>query len=213
MIIIKNNNLHIIEPHLFVFFRNRPRVFGLKHIMATGIARITHTPSSVLRHHYADLHKVISQSKETRISLANRFFQSHLIDFNVLSSITTDSDGVAGAQTLLGHLCMKVEQSSDYLPGVIDILGCEVSLIDIVEKMNVFRRDASLSPTDVTITSKHCYLLHVIGGGSSLSSEGNLNSIQIRIFTLTSLCMFDLHVLYFQSRKISCVHMYEHIYN
>ena len=143
---------------------------GLKHIMATGIARIIHTPTSVLRHHFADLHKVISQSRETRISLANRFFQTRLIDFHVLSSIT-DSDGVAGAQTLLGHLSMKVEQSSDYLPGVIGILGCEVSLIDIVERMNVFRRDVSLSPTDVTITSKKCYLLHIIGGGNSLSNR------------------------------------------
>ena len=144
---------------------------GLKHIMATGIARIIHNPTSVLRHHFADLHKVISQSRETRISLANRFFQTRLIDFHVLSSIT-DSDGISGAQTLLGHLSMKVEQSSDYLPGVIGILRREVSLIDIVERMNVFRRNVSLSPTDVTITSKKCYLLlHVIGGGNSLSNR------------------------------------------
>ena len=143
--------------------------------MATGIARITHTPSSVLRHHYADLHKVISQSRETRISLANRFFQTRLIDFHVLSSIT-DSDGCAGAQTLLGHLSMKVEQSSDYLPGVIDILGCEVSLIDIVERMNVFRRDVSPDPIDVTITGEQSYLLHVIGGGIS-SSNANQERI------------------------------------
>ena len=145
--------------------------------MATGIARIIHTPSSVLRHHFADLHKVISHSRETRISLANRFYQTHLIDFHVLSSIT-DSDGCAGAQTLLGHLSMKVEQSSEYLPGVIDILGCEVSLIDIVERINVFRRDLSPDPTDVTITGEQCYLLHVIGRGIS-SSNANQERILV----------------------------------
>ena len=138
---------------------------GLKHVMATGIARIIHTPASVLRRHFADLHKVISQSRETRISLANRFYQTNLIDSHVNSSIT-DSDGCAGAQTLLGHLSMKVEQSADYLPLVIDILGREVSLLDIVERM---KRDVSPYPTDVMITGKQCYLLHEChSGGNSL---------------------------------------------
>ena len=71
---------------------------------------------------------------------------------------------------------MKVEHSVDYLPSIIGILGREESLKDIVERMDVFRRDVSPYPTDVTITSKQCYLLHVIpvGGGNSLSNGSRL---------------------------------------
>ena len=83
----------------------------------------------------------------------------------------------------LGHLCMKVEQSSDYLPGVIGILGYEVSLVDIVERMRTMR-DVSPYPTDVTITSKQCYSFTCHRCRKLIKYQA---PIQIRIFALLSL--------------------------
>lgn len=122
------------------------------------MANPTRTPSSaseavhVLINHYDELHKVLSVSPQTLESLANKYYQAHYIDLLVKSSIT-DSMGHAGAGILLDHLILKVEQSSDYLPSVISIMGLEVALINIVQKMDSCRKTMKLTNEDRLVTA------------------------------------------------------------
>ena len=110
-------------------------------------------PNSSIRDQYDELHRVLSLSPVTLETLANKFFRNHVIDLPVKQEITTSSTTRAGARTLLDHLILKVEQSSDYLPDIIDIMGAEASLVDIVRRMDSSRNGQYNNPIFSTIAS------------------------------------------------------------
>ena len=93
--------------------------------------------ADVVRQHYVDLHKVLSNFPEVLSSVTMRCFQDSLIDMNTKTAIT-GSNGQNGSSILLDHIHTKLEQSEDYLPIVINIFREEVSLKDIVSKMESF---------------------------------------------------------------------------
>ena len=93
--------------------------------------------ADVVRQHYVDLHKVLSNFPEVLSSVTMRCFQDSLIDMNTKTAITS-SNGQNGSSILLDHIHTKLEQSEDYLPIVINIFREEVSLKDIVSKMESF---------------------------------------------------------------------------
>ena len=91
---------------------------------------------SIIRGHYADIHRQLCLSPPTLGSLANQYYQAHIIDIDVKLAITTDPNGKPhGATTLLDHLILKVEQDSQYLPRIISIMNTAASLTDIVQRM------------------------------------------------------------------------------
>ncbi len=91
---------------------------------------------SIIRGHYADIHRILRLSPPTLESLANQFFQAHFIDLDVKLAITTDPHLIAhGASTFLNHLILKVEQDSQYLPRIISIMSTAALLTDMVRKM------------------------------------------------------------------------------
>ena len=117
--------------------------------MATiGITRICGPRSSIPKRYNVDLCNVLKNSPRTRVSLANKFYQARLIDLP-MKKLTTRSEEAKDADSLLEHLSLKVEQSSDFLPGIINIIGSETRLENIAKEMNL----AVLNAGEVTFTA------------------------------------------------------------
>ena len=93
--------------------------------------------ADVVRQHYVDLHKILSNFPEVLSSVTMKCFQDSLIDMKTKTAITS-SNGQNGSSILLDHIHTKLEQSDDYLPLVLNIFGEKVSLKDIVSKMESF---------------------------------------------------------------------------
>ena len=93
--------------------------------------------ADVVRQHYVDLNKILSNFPEVLFSVTMRCFQDSLIDMNTKTAITS-SNGQSGSSILLDHFHTILEQSEDYLPLVLNILREEVSLKDVVSKMESF---------------------------------------------------------------------------
>ena len=91
----------------------------------------------VVRKHYVDLHKVLSNFPEALSSVTTRCFQDSLMDMNTKTAITS-SNGQNGSSILLDHILSKLEQSDDYLPLVLSIFREQVFLKDTVSKMESF---------------------------------------------------------------------------
>ena len=91
----------------------------------------------MVRQHYVDLHKILSNFPEVLSSMTMRCFQDSLIDINTKMAITSSS-GQNGSSILLDHIHTKLEQSEDYLPLVLNIFGEEVYFKDVVSKMESF---------------------------------------------------------------------------
>ena len=104
--------------------------------MATiGITRICGPRSSIPKRYNVDLYNVLKNSPRTRLSLANKFYQAHLIDLPMKNLITRSEEAKDTDSLLAENLSLKVEQSSDFLPGIISIIGSETSLDNIAKKM------------------------------------------------------------------------------
>ena len=93
--------------------------------------------SSVIQSHYKDLSKILCLSEDTLVSLSGSCYQVDLIDLQTKKSITT-STGQVGAGLLLDHLQLKIEQSPDYLPVVLQLMAGETALKEVVRKMEAF---------------------------------------------------------------------------
>ena len=91
----------------------------------------------VVKKHYLNLHKILSNFPEVLSSLTTKCFQDSLIDMNTKTAITS-SNGQNGSSILLDHIHTKLEQSENYLPLVLNIFREEVSLKDVVSKMEIF---------------------------------------------------------------------------
>ena len=88
-----------------------------------------------IRQHYSDIHRILRLSPPTLESLTNKYFQAEIIDLDVRSAITDPSEKKSGATVLLDHLILKIEQNSEYLPTIIEIMSSAGSLNDIVQRM------------------------------------------------------------------------------
>ena len=97
--------------------------------------------ADVVKRHYVNLHKILSNFPEVLFSVTMKCFQDSLIDMNTKTAITS-SNGQNGSSILLDHIHSKLEQSDDYLPLVLSIFKEEVSLKDIVSKMELFVANA-----------------------------------------------------------------------
>ena len=93
--------------------------------------------ADVVRRHYVDLNRILGNFPEVLSSVTMRCFQDSLIDMNTKTAITS-SNGQNGSSILLDHIHTKLEQSEDYLPLVLSIFREEVSLEDVVSRMESF---------------------------------------------------------------------------
>ena len=95
--------------------------------------------TSVIQRHYKDLSRILCLSEDTLVSLSGSCYQADLIDLQTKKSITT-STGQVGAGLLLDHLQLKIEQSPDYLPVVLQLMAGETALKEVVRKMEALAK-------------------------------------------------------------------------
>ena len=90
---------------------------------------------NVIRCHFSELSNQLAVSSDLLLSVSVGFFQYKIID-RVTKAEINNKGGLVGADILLTHIDMKVEQSpNDYLVPVMNVLRDEVALRDTVRKM------------------------------------------------------------------------------
>ena len=90
--------------------------------------------SNVLRSNHADLCRLLNGSEPTLLSLTAELYAKGIIDINIKINIS-NKGGFAGADILLTHVQMKVEQSPEHLDIVQKAMENEQFLHEIVKKM------------------------------------------------------------------------------
>ncbi len=90
---------------------------------------------NVIRRHFKRLSRQLAVSSDLLLSVSVGFYQCNIID-QVTKAEINSKGGLVGADILLTHIDMKVEQSpNDYLVPVMNVLRDEVALRDTVRKM------------------------------------------------------------------------------
>ncbi len=90
---------------------------------------------NVIRRHFTQLSTKLAVSRQLLLSVSIAYFQCNIID-HVTQAEVNNKGGLDGANILLTHVHMKVEQSpNDYLVPVMNVLRDEVALRDTVRKM------------------------------------------------------------------------------
>ena len=90
---------------------------------------------NVIRLHFKRLSNQLAVSSDLLLSVSVGFYQYNIIDL-VTKAEVNNKGGLVGADILLTHVHMKVEQSpNDYLVPVMNVLRDEVALRDTVRKM------------------------------------------------------------------------------
>ncbi len=90
---------------------------------------------NVIRRHFRRLSNQLAASKNLLLSVSIGYFQCSIIN-QVTHAEVDGKGGLDGANILLTHVHMKVEQSpNDYLVPVMNVLRDEVALTDTVRKM------------------------------------------------------------------------------
>ena len=90
---------------------------------------------NVIRRHCSQLSNQLAVSSDLLLSVSVGFYQYNIID-RVTKAEVNNKGGLVGADILLTHIDMKVEQSpNDYLDPVMNVLRDEVALRDTVRKM------------------------------------------------------------------------------
>ena len=90
---------------------------------------------NVIRLHFKRLSNQLAVSSDLLLSVSVGFYQYNIID-RVTKAEVNNKGGLVGADILLTHVHMKVEQSpNDYLDPVMNVLRDEVALRDTVRKM------------------------------------------------------------------------------
>ena len=89
---------------------------------------------NVIRLHFKRLSNQLAVSSDLLLSVSVGFYQYNIID--LVTKAKVNKGGLVGADILLTHVHMKVEQSpNDYLDPVMNVLRDEVALRDTVRKM------------------------------------------------------------------------------
>ncbi len=117
---------------------------------------------NVIRRHCSQLSNQLAVSSDLLLSVSVGFYQCNIID-RVTKADINNKGGLVGADILLTHIHMKVEQSpEDYLVTVMNVLRDEVTLRDTVRKMEDYLpcRVTEREPT-TEATGKHIALEHV----------------------------------------------------
>ena len=90
---------------------------------------------NVIRLHFKRLSNQLAVSSDLLLSVSVGFYQYNIIDL-VTKAEVNNKGGLVGADILLTHVHVKVEQSpNDYLVPVMNVLRDEVALRDTVRKM------------------------------------------------------------------------------
>ena len=100
---------------------------------------------NVIRRHCSQLSNQLAVSSDLLLSVSVGFYQYNIID-RVTKAEVNNKGGLVGADILLTHIDMKVEQSpKDYLVPAMNVLRNEVALRDTVRKMEDYLagRDSS----------------------------------------------------------------------
>ena len=97
----------------------------------TRSAMITH---NVLRSHHAELCRLLNGSEPTLLSLTAELYAKGIIGMYIQIDVLKKG-GFAGANILLTHVQMKIEQSPEHLDIVQKALENEQFLDEIVKKM------------------------------------------------------------------------------
>ena len=90
--------------------------------------------SNVLRSNHAELCKLLNVSDPTLLSLTVELYAKAVIDVNIKMEVLKKG-GYAGADILLTHVQMKIEQSPEYLDIVQKVMENEQFLHEIIENM------------------------------------------------------------------------------
>ena len=105
---------------------------------------------NVIRRHCSQLSNQLIVSSDLLLSVSVGFYQYNIID-QVTKAEVNNKGGLVGADILLTHVHMKVEQSpNDYLDPVMNVLRDEVALRDTVRKMEDYLAGRSLSDNSET---------------------------------------------------------------
>ena len=88
----------------------------------------------VLRSNHAKLCKLLNTSKPTLLSLTTELYAKNIIDMNIKIDVR-NKEGYDGADILLTHVQMKIEQSPEHLDTVQKAMENEQFLDEIVKKM------------------------------------------------------------------------------
>ena len=105
---------------------------------------------NVIRRHCSQLSNQLIVSSDLLLSVSVGFYQYNIID-QVTKAEVNNKGGLVGADILLTHVHMKVEQSpNDYLVPVMNVLRDEVALRDTVRKMEDYLAGRSLSDNSET---------------------------------------------------------------
>ena len=88
----------------------------------------------VLRLHHAELCRLLNTSESTLLSLTVELYAKEIIDVNIQIDVLKKG-GFAGANILLTHVQMKIEQSPEHLDTVQKAMENEQFLDEIVKKM------------------------------------------------------------------------------
>ena len=89
---------------------------------------------NVLRSKHAELCRLLNGSEPTLLSLTAEMFAKGIIDMNIKIDVCKKG-GFSGADILLTHVQMKIEQSPEHLDIVQKALENEQFLHEIVKKM------------------------------------------------------------------------------
>ena len=89
---------------------------------------------NVLRSKHADLCRLLNGSEPTLLSLTTELYAKGIIGVNIQIDVLKKG-GFAGANILLAHIQMKIEQSPEHLDIVQKALENEQFLDEIVKKM------------------------------------------------------------------------------
>ena len=90
---------------------------------------------NVLRCHHGELCSILNISETTLLSLAGRFYARSIID-NPTKLEVRRVKGFEGADILMEHVELKVEQNHECLGEVLEIMENEECLCDVVKRMN-----------------------------------------------------------------------------
>ena len=88
----------------------------------------------VLRLNHGELCKLLNTSEQTLLSLATELYSKSIIDMTIKIDVH-NKGGYNGADILLSHVQMKIEQSPEHLDTVQKAMENEQFLDEIIKKM------------------------------------------------------------------------------
>ena len=106
------------------------------HSTDTRAAMIT---PEIFRSNHAELCKLLNTSEQTLLSLTTELYSNRIIDTKIKSDVNSKK-GYEGADILLTHVQMKIDQSPEHLDTVWKAMVNELVLDEIVKKMESMKK-------------------------------------------------------------------------